>query len=384
MNDSASEKTREATDSIDRNDSDQPLHFFDAKQEEYSDSDGQYAELAAASALVGESVVSSPEAGPKSTSSSNLPPALHVPSMSADEGQVVGLVAQGFAWVRNQRDRRRRLYLQLQAEQQLQIICSAQAAEKAKENTLAENPTFQTLTQVENKPTESESVDESLLKAANVSQSGDGYSVEFSVACSEEDDAEWIPRVRVEKEPGLNSNPFILNKDQMQQIAVHVLPRGIAYARWKRLYSLARDGDSFDACLRYVQGHARTLLVVRTSRSEILGGFADSPWEPPTVGGARFYGGATASLFRVDPETRKVLYYKWTGTNRYIQLCDVNNRMLAFGGGGDDGAFGLCVEQDFQRGSTGTCATFENEPLCSQENFEIVDMEIFGFLVGQF
>jgi hypothetical protein len=58
--------------------------------------------------------------------------------------------------------------------------------------------------------------------------------------------------------------------------------------------------------------------------------------------------------------------------------------MFAFGGGGDDGAFGLAVEEDFQRGSTGHCDTFDNEPLCDEENFKIVDLEIWEFLTGVF
>ena len=65
-------------------------------------------------------------------------------------------------------------------------------------------------------------------------------------------------------------------------------------------------------------------------------------------------------------------------------MCDVTHKMLAFGGGGDDGAFGLCVEEDFQTGSTGPCDTFDNKPLCNQENFEIVDLEFFEFMTGQF
>ena len=58
--------------------------------------------------------------------------------------------------------------------------------------------------------------------------------------------------------------------------------------------------------------------------------------------------------------------------------------MMAFGGGGADGAFGLCVEEDFQTGSTGPCDTFDNEPLCDQETFEIVDVEFWEFLTGVF
>jgi hypothetical protein len=118
-----------------------------------------------------------------------------------------------------------------------------------------------------------------------------------------------------------------------------------------------------------------------------MGGFADMPWKVES-GGASYYGGPSSCLFKVvvDEETEKssIKAFKWTGLNRYIQLCDHAHKMLAFGGGGDEGAFGLSVEQDFIVGSTGPCETFENEPLCSQDTFEIVDMEIYGFLVGQF
>lgn len=245
-----------------------------------------------------------------------------------------------------------------------------------------------------------------------ISKSGDGYTVQLSVSeDEEEEEASWVPPVRVVSEPELERHPYILLADHMQQIAVHVLPRGIAYCQWQRLYSLARDGDSFEACLRVVRGASRTLLVVRTSRNAIFGGFAESPWEPQSSYGAVYFGGPNACLFKVDTTrsgsveqnvnddtdsgssgqednvkdcSDQVKHFKWSGANRYIQLCDVTHKMLAFGGGGQAGAFGLCVENDFKRGSTGHCATFDNEPLCDQEDFEIVDMEIFGFLVGQF
>ena len=76
--------------------------------------------------------------------------------------------------------------------------------------------------------------------------------------------------------------------------------------------------------------------------------------------------------------------YKWSGENRYIQICDATTKMIAFGGGGREGAFGLSLEHDFRIGSTGACDTFKNEPLCEQENFEVVDVEVYSFLLGQF
>jgi hypothetical protein len=395
-------------------------------------------------------------------------------SFSAADEESVGMMAQGLAWARRQREHRRRLYLQNQAEQQLAKIQLAQAAEKKEQAAaianrgLSENTTFASLAKTVPKrglleistftnlaksiPSpfaggimgggscggSGDAEDEydyedahdyegdnfsdryslktdrqfardqgSFDKAAMLSKSGGGYTVKLDVSDEEpeEEEASWIPPVRVAPEPELERHPYVLLEHHMQQIAVHVLPRGIAYCQWNRLYSLARDGDSFEACLRLIHGARRTLLVVRTSRNAIFGGFADMPWENRTTGGAMYFGGPNACLFKVETnnnnsttdsladshsgdDTRKngdtVKCYKWSGANRYIQLCDISHKMLAFGGGGEEGAFGLCVEKDFERGSTGPCATFDNEPLCEQEDFEIVDMEIFGFLVGQF
>jgi TLD len=401
-------------------------------------------------------------------------------SAAAANAVSVGIMAQGLAWARRQRDRRQRQYLQHQAEQQLFKIRQAQGVAAANNETsgstlLEHNPTFQSLhagavnqsqqcTQTANDS--NSTIDHghavsSLDSNCVVSTSGDGYSVALPVdltstvantttsnnnddmAGREDEDAAWIPTVRVEPEADIEPCPLLLSPDERQQIAQHVLPRSIADCRWKRLYSLARDGDSFDACLRNVAMEKPTLLVVRTSRSALFGGFADEPWAGDGSsghgggGGASYCGGPSACLFRIIPnedtstvqdacgkapmtsasddhdehqvrtkelssdeqssgrdgnneDGRKttVKCYRWTGANRYIQLCDVKHKMLAFGGGGTDGSFGLCVTHDFQVGSTGPCATFNNEPLCGPdehcENFAIVDLEIYGFLLGQF
>lgn len=223
------------------------------------------------------------------------------------------------------------------------------------------------------------------------------------------DDEFPIPEVRVDMVAGDDdpNNPFILTSDQMHQVASHVLPKTVAFCRWRRLYGLGRDGDSFEGCLRIIGSVQRTLLVVRTSRGSIFGGYAESPWHSQAqYGDARFFGSAAACLYSfssssssscssaskgTSPGTTKTSHpttpinvYKWTGKNRYIQLCDLSHKMIAFGGGGDDGAFGLCVQEDFQRGSTGPCDTFDNEPLCDEDNFDIVDVEFWEFLTGVF
>jgi hypothetical protein len=177
--------------------------------------------------------------------------------------------------------------------------------------------------------------------------------------------------------------PFILNKTQMKMIATNGLPASILFSRWKRLYSLQRDGDSFGAFLKKVAGESRTLLVIETTEREVMGAYVNSPWV--NQGGnatTAFYGSAQACLFSIDQDTHEVKVYKWSGCNRYIQVCDIHSKLLAFGGGGKDGEFGLCVEDDFRMGSTGACETFANEPLCKQDRFEILNVECWGFMSG--
>jgi hypothetical protein len=49
---------------------------------------------------------------------------------------------------------------------------------------------------------------------------------------------------------------------------------------------------------------------------------------------------------------------------------------VAMGGGG---SFGFLVEEDFSRGTSGTSETYNNPPLASSPDFEVVNFECWGF-----
>lgn len=224
------------------------------------------------------------------------------------------------------------------------------------------------------------------------SSCGDGVTVSLEV---EEQDP--LDSITVSIIPDRSNVAPILSSNAMRQIVGKGLPASLIFSKWKRLYCLSRDGDSFEQMIRMVKGHQKTLLVVKSTRGDIFGGFADAVWEVQhshEIGGG-FYGTGRAMLFRVEREGEKVQtdgkddnatvqIYKWTGVNRYIQLCDFQKKTLAMGGGGNDGSFGLCIEDDFRRGSTGHCETFNNEPLTNQEEFDVLELEIWGFQAGEF
>lgn len=228
---------------------------------------------------------------------------------------------------------------------------------------------------------------------------------------SEDDESVFAINERID-----NLRPILSERDL--NLLSKELPLTHQHGSWKRLYSLARDGASFTTLLDKVEGYKFTLLVIRTTQGVRCGGFATQEWKSQRRSG--FYGTGQSFLFSFDEDdvdtrskvrvtesvestvdfilnqllhvcaievcdiTRKAKHhqvlniFKWTGKNRYFQLCSVSEERLAFGGGGIDGNFGLCVERDFVSGSSGYCDTFGNEPLAREPTFFIEDMEVYG------
>jgi hypothetical protein len=390
-------------------------------------------------------------------------------------GNSGGLIASGLSWFDKQREKKKREKLKMEAEKQLQKIKDASSllAEEGGDDNISSSslshqdhnhnynhyhnhnrtPHQQPIELTANRSIGStasvDSADVSCSKsgigasgkkidlndvvtlgANNNNNNDENYNINDNNnnnnTNNNEEEDEIIPPVRVTHVDGDEDSPYILNTDQMYSIAENVLPETVTYCRWRRLYSLNRDGDSFDGCLRIIGTSKRTLMVVKTTRGEIFGGYADAPWHSrQSHATAKFYGSASSCLFsfpssslasslassssssslpsttttatttkdRYNSEQRRsssspssspIDVYRWTGKNRYIQVCDVSTKLLAFGGGGDKGAFGLCLQEDFQRGTTGHCDTFDNEPLCEEGNFDVVDVEFWEFLTGVF
>jgi len=217
---------------------------------------------------------------------------------------------------------------------------------------------------------------------------------------SEEDSDEEI-HVEVEPEPPTKFRPVaaILTKPLIATFAKSYLPASVGLLKWKRIYSLSRDGDSFHTFLANVERWQKTLLVVRTNREDLFGAYCDDAWggQKNEMETAAFYGSGQSFLFKIstaksedvsfaphqhDSDAEQIVVYKWTGANRYVQLCDPSKKLIAMGGGGLTGSFGLCLEDDFSVGSSGHCDTFGNEPLSSQEHFDVLDFEVWGFTSG--
>ena len=152
--------------------------------------------------------------------------------------------------------------------------------------------------------------------------------------------------------------PLLLNMDDMRQLR-QAMPSSTQLKLWKRLYSLARDGDVFQTFLSSVAGHRQTLLVIHTSTGETFGGFAEAHWGKLALKtDGSYHGTGRSFLFSIDssfadlqsqsPSTvvladedpSHVTIHPWQGVNEYSILCSTRDGgRLCMGGGGKDRKF---------------------------------------------
>jgi hypothetical protein len=216
----------------------------------------------------------------------------------------------------------------------------------------------------------------------------------------------------------LEACPRIMTDALLQQLVDEGLPDELKMNKWQRVFAIGRDGDNFLTMVDYCSHFRYTLVAMKTTQGHVLGGFASERWNSPqgSSGGSynnrrqSYYGTGQSFLFTNHPDvvaqqqeelllSRRrrsrgnslsqppppqqqplVAIFKWTGANEYCQICDVDKGTLAMGGGG---AFGLIVEEDFNRGVTSSCYTFGNPCLIPDHHdgrFEIESFEVYGLI----
>lgn len=150
------------------------------------------------------------------------------------------------------------------------------------------------------------------------------------------------------------------------------IPNIVKGCKWVLLYSTMKDGISLRTLLRKsVNVSGPCLLIVGDMQGAIFGGLLDSPLKPTTK---RKYQGTSQSFVftTIYGEPR---LFRATGANRYYYLC--LNDLLAFGGGGN---FAFCLDEDLLHGTSGPCDTFGNLCLAHSPEFELKNVELWGFM----
>ncbi|XP_042419555.1 oxidation resistance protein 1-like isoform X1 [Zingiber officinale] len=149
------------------------------------------------------------------------------------------------------------------------------------------------------------------------------------------------------------------------------LPNIVKGCQWILLYSTWKHGISLQTLLRKSADlPGPCLLIVGDMQGAIFGGLLNSPLKPTST---RKYQG-TGETFVFSTIYGEPRFFRATGANRFYYLC--LNDQLAFGGGRN---YALSLEEDLLRGTSGPCETFGNSCLAHTSEFELKNVELWGF-----
>ena len=208
----------------------------------------------------------------------------------------------------------------------------------------------------------------------------------------------------------------LLSASDVRALLGH-LPTRCAGRDWALAFSTNRDGYALRTLLGCLRGKGPALIVVLDDAQNVFGAFASrdlgnddlavrpvgmafpsfttspfaaaaaaatsaagTPSKSPSAKAAMrgaFFGSGESFLFTARP---RLAVHRWTRLNNLFTL--VQSDGLAFGGGGRSGAFGLWLDANLDRGSSGPSDTFGNPPLAGggADFFRIVSVQVFSFV----
>ncbi|XP_010937456.1 uncharacterized protein [Elaeis guineensis] len=168
------------------------------------------------------------------------------------------------------------------------------------------------------------------------------------------------------------SEPSLLLSEDLRNALYAALPALVQGRNWLLLYSTWRHGISLSTLYRrsmLCPGYS--LLVVGDQKGAVFGGLVEAPLCPTN---RKKYQGTNRSFVFTNLLSHAVIY-RPTGANHYFTLCSTDS--LALGGGGH---FALYLDGDLLNGSSSTSETFGNSCLAHSEDFEVKEVELWGFV----
>lgn len=219
-------------------------------------------------------------------------------------------------------------------------------------------------------------------KPAGLSESSSGEEIDQSV-------------YRYQRaQPKLRHGSTILTEELWLALWSWVPPK-LRLSELELVFTTNDHGYHLRTLLERVKGRAPTILVIKTLDNKIFGTFLSSSWPSYEESNGTFSGNGETFLFTLEPYAKP---YYWVGMiepssktgnpaeleewQRFVQdsasfFFRTTKTDIGIGGGGSD--MGLYINGSLTSGTSGRCATFENQPLTGNQtkSFEIKTIEVF-------
>ncbi|KYQ91366.1 hypothetical protein DLAC_08320 [Tieghemostelium lacteum] len=140
---------------------------------------------------------------------------------------------------------------------------------------------------------------------------------------------------------------------------------------WVLLYKTEKHGISMNTLYSRTKEKGPCIIVIRDTDNNIFGGFISESLKCSST--KTYYGSGECFLFRLKPHFD---VYLWSKENSCFVQTTENYLSM---GGGENGKYGLWIDQDFHQGCSSPCHTFDSPCLSTKEDFIVLEIEVWGF-----
>jgi len=184
----------------------------------------------------------------------------------------------------------------------------------------------------------------------------------------------------------------LLSKDQLMSIWDE-LPDRISSVKPTLAYSSNEHGVSLTTFFNRVDKYEPTIIVIRNTNKEVFGAYCSTSWGQRNQKDdkglrMRYFGTGETFLFKFK-EGCNINKYEWVKKDESLSeeenqkkdrakelFMSADNTMVTIGGGGGTAIY---LDENLRFGQTERCDTFENDLLCTDRDFTINTIEVFGF-----
>lgn len=159
------------------------------------------------------------------------------------------------------------------------------------------------------------------------------------------------------------------------------LPARYAVCQPELLYTSEEHGTSLRTLYTRIENHQPTLILIKTTTDEVFGAFCSMYWRERKKSNKNVYyfGTGETFVFTLSPERKK---YEWVGlheeniSNTANMFLAGDSKILTIGGGNGEA---IQLDENLLHCRTEHCDTFDNPPLCSDQDFTCKVVEVYGF-----
>lgn len=173
----------------------------------------------------------------------------------------------------------------------------------------------------------------------------------------------------------------IVTSNEMLYTIWSWLPARYAVCQPELLYTSEEHGTSLRTLYTRIENHQPTLILIKTTTDEVFGAFCSMYWRERKKSNKNVYyfGTGETFVFTLSPERKK---YEWVGlheeniSNTANMFLAGDSKILTIGGGNGEA---IQLDENLLHCRTEHCDTFDNPPLCSDQDFTCKVVEVYGF-----